>query len=312
MTYYPLKVGKNKMEKLLITLLLAAVLLIAAAEHIGAQTTHTAALPDKTYAVKGIRFTMKGITAVTGAVLGDTGRSDNQEHTVDLSAYYIGETEVTQELWQAVMGHNPSHYDGSQNREPAKGEAQGKRPVENVTWFDCIVFCNELTKKLNGGTDTDCVYTIDGIPYTREDANAEKTPVQDIGKKGFRLPTEAEWEWAAMGGTDTENDLDNDAWYADNSNKKTHQVKLKSANGYGLYDMIGNVWEWCWNWYDGNTPDWGQINPKGAASGSDRVNRGGSWYDVAYYTARAYRFHDLPNERSRYLGLRLICSIGSN
>ena len=295
------------MEKLLITLLLAAVLLIAAAEHIGAQTTHTAALPDKTYAVKGIRFTMKGITAVTGAVLGDTGRSDNQEHTVDLSAYYIGETEVTQELWQAVMGHNPSHYDGSQNREPAKGEAQGKRPVENVTWFDCIVFCNELTKKLNGGTDTDCVYTIDGIPYTREDANAEKTPVQDIGKKGFRLPTEAEWEWAAMGGTDTENDLDNDAWYADNSNKKTHQVKLKSANGYGLYDMIGNVMEWCWDWYDENTPADGQTNPAGTAYGSFRTLRGGCWGTDAFESAIAARCGVEPGKDNFVFGVRVVC-----
>ena len=150
------------MKKLLITLLLAAGLPAIHTERISAQTVCTVALADKTYTVQGIRFAMKPVAAVQGAVLGDNSMEDNQEHSVNLSAYYIGETEVTQELWLAVMGNNPSYFDGSQNSEPAKGEAQGKRPVENVTWFDCIVFCNELTKKVSELEENQCVYTFGG------------------------------------------------------------------------------------------------------------------------------------------------------
>ena len=286
-----------------------------------------AAVPiDKTYTVKGVSFTMKGITAVTDAVLGDNSMEDNQEHSVSLSAYYIGETEVTQELWLAVMGNNPSYFDGSQNSEPAKGEAQGKRPVENVMWFDCIAFCNELTKKAGLG-DSECVYYSDAAlstVYTMSDANSYMVPQVKWGAKGFRLPTEAEWEWAAKGGkeyrwagTDEQDELKKYAWYAwyddsdgGDANNKTHEVKQKQANGYGLYDMSGNVWEWCWDWYDDNTPDGGQQDPTGPTSGSSRVIRGGSWFNRAIYAACASRDISNPVSRCDFLGLRVAYSVG--
>ena len=313
------------MKKLLITLLVAAVLPAIHTERISAQTVRTAALADKTYTVKSVSFTMKGITAVTDAVLGDNSMEDNQEHSVNLSAYYIGETEVTQELWLAVMGNNPSYFDGSQNSEPAKGEAQGKRPVENVMWFDCIAFCNELTKKAGLG-DSECVYYSDAAlstVYTMSDANSYMVPQVKWGAKGFRLPTEAEWEWAAKGGkeyrwagTDEQDELKKYAWYAwyddsdgGDANNKTHEVKQKQANGYGLYDMSGNVAEWCWDRFSNTTPEGGQ-DPTGAASGFNRVMRGGSWESDADDAARAFRGILDPGIRDFNLGLRIACSVG--
>ena len=269
-----------------------------------------AAVPiDKTYTVKGVSFTMKGITAVTDAVLGDNSMEDNQEHSVSLSAYYIGETEVTQELWLAVMGNNPTLRTDSL-----------KNPVEQVSWFDCIAFCNELTKKVSKLGESQCVYYSDDIytaVYTVTDAGNSMVPHMKQEAKGFRLPTEAEWEWAAMGGkqyrwagTDSEDELENYAWYADNSDYKAHEVKRKEANGYGLYDMSGNVVEWCWDWYDDSIPADGHTDPKGVSSGSLRVIRGGGWLTGTVYAARAVRGFNLPGDRYASLGLRVVCSVG--
>ena len=269
-----------------------------------------AAVPiDKTYTVKGVSFTMKGITAVTDAVLGDNSMEDNQEHTVELSAYYIGETEITQELWKAVMGNNPTLRTDSL-----------KNPVEQVSWFDCIAFCNELTKKVSKLGESQCVYYSDDIytaVYTVTDAGNSMVPHMKQEAKGFRLPTEAEWEWAAMGGkqyrwagTDSEDELENYAWYADNSDYKAHEVKRKEANGYGLYDMSGNVWEWCWDWYDDSIPADGHTDPKGVSSGSLRVIRGGGWLTGTVYAARAVRGSNLPGDRYASLGLRVAYSVG--
>ena len=269
-----------------------------------------AAVPiDKTYTVKGVSFTMKGITAVTDAVLGDNSMEDNQEHSVNLSAYYIGETEITQELWKAVMGNNPTLRTDSL-----------KNPVEQVSWFDCIAFCNELTKKVSKLGESQCVYYSDDIytaVYTVTDAGNSMVPHMKQEAKGFRLPTEAEWEWAAMGGkqyrwagTDSEDELENYAWYADNSDYKAHEVKRKEANGYGLYDMSGNVVEWCWDWYDDSIPADGHTDPKGVSSGSLRVIRGGGWLTGTVYAARAVRGSNLPGDRYASLGLRVAYSVG--
>ena len=215
--------------------------------------------------VGGVEFTMKSIVAVTDKSIGHTGQTDSQPHTVSLTAYRIGETEVTQELWTAVIGTNPSNFTDSL-----------KNPVEKVSWYDCIVFCNELTKKVPELGESQCVYTVEGHIYGTADATADKVPAMDMSKKGFRLPTEAEWKWAAMGGkeykwpgTNTKSELVNYAWYDANSSNKTHEVKKKTANAYGLYDMSGNVWEW----YSNSTPAGGQ-DPTGAASGENRVYRG--------------------------------------
>ena len=263
---------------------------------------------DKTYTVGGISFTMKGIAAVTNGSVGDNSQGDNKHHTVSLTAYRIGETEVTQELWQAVMGENPSWFKGTENL-PDGSEVQEKRPVEKVSWYDCIAFCNELTKKVPELGESQCVYTVDGHTYGTTDATAKKEPAMDMTKKGFRLPTEAEWEWAAMGGkdykwsgTNVESELKDYAWYGGD---KTHEVKKKTANGYGLYDMSGNVWEWCWDRY-GALPNPLPEDYSGADSGSGRVARGGSWENDATYAARAYRGRSGPDYSNSFLGLRVV------
>jgi len=232
---------------------------------------------------------MKSIAAVQGAVLGDNSQKYNQEHSVSLSAYYIGQTEVTQELWKAVMGSNPSRFTDSV-----------KNPVEQVSWYDCIEFCNELTVEIMG--EEHCVYKVRGSSVTA-----------DFSKKGFRLPTEAEWEYAAMGrraqkyaGCNQEELLQAYAWYIDSSGGKTHEVGTKKINQYGLYDMSGNVWEWCWDWYSSAWKDGN--NPAGPASGTYRIDRGGSWDSSAYYTLRVYREYRLPDNMSDKLGLRVVCN----
>ena len=313
--------GKTKAAALITAAILAVGLLFTGCPNsAGGSGSGSSGGGDKTYTVGGVNFTMKGIAAVTNGTVGHTDNaSDNAPHTVSLLAYRIGETEVTQELWTAVMGTNPSFFQGSSN-PPESGETQGKRPVENVNWYQCIAFCNKLSKACN----LDPCYTVSGVDFdalnfsdipTSNNTNWNNA-VCDRNKNGFRLPTEAEWEWAAQGGTndkwagtDTKSELKNYAWYKNDdggdANGKTHQVKLKSANGYGLYDMSGNVWEWCWDRYSDSTPTGGQ-DPAGAASGGLRVGRGGGWNDGAGYAARAYRRDDDPGDRFHNLGLRLV------
>jgi len=184
-----------------------------------------------------------------------------------LSSYYIGETEVTQELWQAVMGKNPS-----------KNKKGTNLPVEQVSWEEC----QEFVSRLN---------TLTG--------------------QQFHLPTEAQWEYAARGGNKSQgykysgsHALEHVGWYMDNSRKKTHPVKIKSPNELGIYDMSGNVWEWCQDWY-GSYSSGAQTNPTGAYSGSYRVIRGGSWFNSASYGRSSRRIYYTPSNRINNLGLRL-------
>lgn len=197
----------------------------------------------------------------------DAYDDEKPAHQVTLDDYYIGVTEVTQALWYAVMGKNPSYFTGNSNL-----------PVEKVSWDDC----QEFIRKLN----------------------------QLIGQT-FSLPTEAQWEFAARGGNLSKgykysgsNTLRKVAWYDNNSNDKTHPVAQKQSNELGLYDMSGNVWEWCQDWY-GDYSSSSQRNPMGPSSGSDRVFRGGGWDGSAWNCRVSYRYRFSSGDRRSFLGLRL-------
>lgn len=194
------------------------------------------------FEVNGVSFNMirvEGGTFTMGATPEKyyRGVKDTRAHQVTLSSYYIGETPVTQALWKFVMGDNPSHFKGD------------SLPVETVSWDDC----HDFIQKLNNKTG-----------------------------KSFRLPTEAEWEFAARGGNKSRHtqysgsdNIDEVAWYDENSEYRTHPVKTKKGNELGIHDMSGNVYEWCEDWfrkYNGEA----QTNPTGPMSGNFRVCRGGS------------------------------------
>ncbi len=242
------------------------------------------------YTAGSVRFLMKDIDAVTNGMVGHNDQANNPPHQVNISAYRIGETEVTQELWQAVMGENPSRFKDSL-----------KNPVENVNWYECIVFCNELTKKVTG-SDNECVYRVLGIVYDKKALEANQIPEIRGDKKGFRLPYENEWEWAAKGGsedkwpgTDDESKLGEYAWYRGSNAWKTHEVKMKKPNGYGLYDMSGNVFEFCWEKY--------------SSSSDARLARGGNWDSrTATHISRAFKEWLPSKNRDPDRGLRVVCS----
>ncbi|MBU0550719.1 formylglycine-generating enzyme family protein [Myxococcota bacterium] len=199
-------------------------------------------------------------------------------------------TPVTQWQWRQVMGNNPSHFSDKPDSE--------QRPVENVGWFDVMAFCNALSKREGGMREA---YQQVGDKWRRID-----------GADGYRLPTEAEWEYACRAGTKTaywsgenEGDLARVGWYDENSDGQTHPVGEKNANPYGLFDMHGNVLEWVEDWY-GDYPIGDVTDPKGPSKGSGRVMRGGSWYYGAFYARAANRLNALPSYRNRDLGFRLV------
>ena len=232
-------------------------------------------LKNRIFMVDGVKFKMVGVQGGTFQMGSNNGEDrEKPVHNVTLSSYYIGQTEVTQALWKAVMGSNPSSFKGD------------NLPVETVSWNDCQTFITELNQ-LTG--------------------------------KHFRLPTEAEWEFAAKGGIKSKgyiysgsNTLSNVAWYF-----KTHTdtfpdhfgtfpVATKSSNELGIYDMSGNVWEWCHDWFIFYS-SCSQTNPVGT-SGSSHVVRGGSFCDVAMDCRSACRRGYAPGYRDCVIGLRLVLS----
>ena len=189
-------------------------------------------------------------------------------HQVILNAFYIGKYEVTQAQWYEVMGNNPSYFSGCNNC-----------PVENVSWNDVQDFIRKLNQKTG---------------------------------KNFRLPTEAEWEFTARGGNQSRgykyagsDRIDIVAWYDDNAGNKTHPVGQKGPNELGIYDMSGNVWEWCYDWF-GGYPSTGENNPSGPSRGSYRLLRGGSWNRNAIYCRSASRYYFSPDYRNINFGFRLV------
>ncbi len=220
----------------------------------------------QSFTANGVTFNMMKVEGGTFQMGGDGKYDGKPIHQVTLTNdYYIGETEVTQELWTAVMGSNPSYFTSS-----------NQLPVEKVSWDDCQTFITKLNA-LTGKT--------------------------------FRLPTEAEWEFAARGGNASQgytysgsNTIDEVAWYVENSSGQTHEVATKVPNELGIYDMSGNVWEWCQDWYDSYSSD-AQTNPTGPTSGSSRVQRGGCWHSDDFCRV-ARRGGSTPSSRSNDYGLR--------
>ena len=214
--------------------------------------------------VSGGTFTMGATSEMTEA-----WDDEKPAHQVTLSSYYIGETEVTQALWKAVMGSNPSSFKGDD------------LPVETVSWDDCQTFI----RKLNGLTG-----------------------------RHFRLPTEAEWEFAARGGNQSRHTqysgssrINDVAWYKGNSGNRTHPVKTKQPSELGIYDMTGNAEEWCQDWF-GSYKSYAQTDPTGASSELSRVFRGGGWCRNPRNCRSTYRAFGTPGYVYSTLGLRLVLS----
>ena len=239
--------------------------------------------------VCGVSFAQTAVPE--GFVRIQGGSFVREGQTVTVSAFYMGRYEVTQGEYEEIMGTNPSHFRGP------------NLPVEMVTWFDAIEYCNRLSIK-EGLTPA----------YTIHEQDYERTVTWNRNANGYRLPTEAEWEYACRAGTTTTyswGDQWDDAtagqyaYYENNSGKGTQEVGTKQPNAFGLFDMHGNVWEWCWDWYDTIYPA-GNQNPTGAPSGSRRVFRGGGWGSSVDNLHSAYRSRYNPYDRFGNLGFRVV------
>ncbi len=258
-------------------------------------------IPEEFVYVNGGTFSM-------GNTLGGGNSGELPVHEVTLSSYLIGRYEVTQSEWQEVMGSNPASGYG----------VGGNYPVYYVSWYAILKYCN--LRSMNEGL-TPC-YTISGstnpatwgsVPTSNN--AAWNAAICNWSANGYRLPTEAEWEYAARGGATTpdyiysgSDDINAVAWYSGNSGSTSHPVGIKASNGLSLFDMSGNVREWCWDWYSGYGGE-GQINPTGPTSGTNRLLRGGYWYYSASYCRVSSRNSLNPFVSNDYSGFRLCRAI---
>lgn len=214
-------------------------------------------------------------------------KNERPARTVSLDAFYMGSTEVTQAQYQDVMGTNPSSSKGT------------KQPVEKVTWYDALHFCNALSER-------------EGLQPVYADIDGNLTA--DFSVNGFRLPTEAEWEYACRAGTsstyytgETMQDLLRCAWFSGNADGQPGDVGRLEANDFGLHDMHGNVFEWCWDWYSPNYYAEGENdNPRGPEGGKERVCRGGSWFVYEYGCRSAFRSMLDPELSGIDIGFRVV------
>lgn len=235
------------------------------------------------------KLSVSVIFLIFAFILTSCGKSSNANVMVKIPGtnFEMLQTEVTQELYESIMGVNPSRFKGSNN------------PVECVSWYDTIYFCNKLSVakgykpvySVNGNTN---IKAWNYIPHQENSIEGEIT--QNTSANGYRLPTVEEWQYAAKGGQDYtyagSNEIDEVAWYRGNSNDKTHPVAQKKANGYGLYDMSGNVWEWCWD-----------------SDSLDRYSCGGCWLNGDYCCEVSSSYYNYAHSQNYYAGFRIIRSV---